>query len=85
MELIDVLQAILDKAGNKDYYIDVSVDKEDGEICGACIRLSEVSNNMPEAIQSDDRAGKVTMHETDRAETTVKPSVAKSIKDKLKI
>jgi hypothetical protein len=88
MELQDVLQAILDKAGDKKFYIDVEIQKDDGEICGGSIRLCKVYEAdaiSPSKEYKDDRAGTVTIHERDETKTEVKPSIAKSIKSKLNI
>jgi hypothetical protein len=90
MELIDVLQAILDKAGNKEFYIEGSIDKEDGEIRGASIRLCkvykpEVAKEAGPTSYDNDRAGTVNIRETKETETTVSKSKAAEIKKNLKI
>ena len=90
MELMDVLQAILDKAGNKDFTIDASVDKEDGEIRGARISLYKVykpTGKEPVAVESsgNDNAGKVNITENETKKTTASKSKAADIKSKLKI
>ena len=90
MELIDVLQAILDKAGNKGFYIEGSVDKEDGEIRGASIRLCKAYKPEGKEVAvspsyDNDRAGTVNIRETEETETTVSKSKAAEIKKNLKI
>jgi len=92
MELIDVLQEILDKAGNKDFTIDASVEREDGDIRGARISLYKVykpqEGEKTAAPMSDDRnAGKVNITETEtkKSSPAVSKSKAQAIKEKLNI
>ena len=92
MELIDVLQAILDKAGNKDFTIDASVDREDGEVRGARISLYKIYKPTGEAkdatpLSDDKSAGKVNITETEmkKSSPAVSKSTAQEIKAKLKI
>lgn len=89
MEIKEVLQTILDNAGNKGYCVEASVDTKDGKIDRISVYFSAVKKQEENTViakesYDKDRSGKIEIRETDSTVTETK-SKADKIKGKLKI
>lgn len=95
MELTDVLQAILDKAGDKDYYVSARIETEGGEVKSISVSLELIEkpkkNSEGKDVMSSypgpERAGKVDITEIDRTTKSEKPGKDRmsEVKEKINI
>lgn len=96
MDLTEVLQAILDKAGNKDYYVSARIETKDGDlkcvnVCMDMIQKPEKDSNGKElccCYPGPEKGGIVDISETETTKTTETPkkkSKGELVREKLKV